>query len=39
MTAQAPDKKADGIWCPPDRLGDHALPTVMKKIVRHAQGG
>ncbi len=27
---------APGVWCPPDRLGDHALPTVMKKIVRHA---
>jgi len=28
---------ADGaVWCPPDRLGDHALPTVMKKIAAHA---
>ena len=27
---------ADGIWCLPDRLGEHALPTVMKKIVSHA---
>ena len=27
---------ASGIWCPVDCLGDHALPTVMKKIVRHA---
>ena len=26
----------DGIWVPLDRLGEHALPTVMKKIVRHA---
>ncbi len=25
-----------GVWCPPDRLGDHALPAVMKKIARHA---
>jgi A/G-specific adenine glycosylase len=24
------------VWCPVDRLGDHALPTVMKKIARHA---
>ena len=24
------------LWCPVDRLGDHALPTVMKKIARHA---
>lgn len=25
----------DGIWSPPDRLGDYALPTVMKKLVAH----
>jgi len=25
-----------GLWVPVDCLGDHALPTVMKKIVRHA---
>jgi A/G-specific adenine glycosylase len=23
-----------GIWCPPWRLGDYALPTVMKKVAR-----
>jgi A/G-specific adenine glycosylase len=27
---------ADGIWSPVERLGDHALPTLMKKITRHA---
>ena len=27
---------ARGIWCPLDRLGDQALPTVMRKVVRHA---
>jgi A/G-specific adenine glycosylase len=27
---------ADGIWVPPDRLSDHAIPTVMRKVVRHA---
>ena len=27
---------ADGIWSPVERLGDHALPTLMKKIARHA---
>jgi A/G-specific adenine glycosylase len=27
---------ADGIWSPVDRLGEHALPTLMKKIARHA---
>ncbi len=26
----------DGIWWPLDRLDEQALPTVMKKIVRHA---
>lgn len=25
-----------GVWVPLDRLGEHALPTVMKKIVTHA---
>ncbi len=25
-----------GIWCPLDRLGDQALPSVMRKVVRHA---
>jgi A/G-specific adenine glycosylase len=33
----------DGIWVALDRLGDHALPTLMKKVVthamRHASGG
>ena len=27
---------AAGLWVPVDRLGDQALPTVMKKVVRHA---
>ena len=27
---------ASGIWCPIDQFGDHALPTVMKKVIRHA---
>ncbi len=27
---------AEGIWCPVDRLGEHALPTLMKKVARHA---
>ncbi|MGE3304186.1 MAG: A/G-specific adenine glycosylase [Hyphomonadaceae bacterium] len=34
---------AGGLWCPVDRLSDYALPTVMKKVARHAvtidQGG
>jgi A/G-specific adenine glycosylase len=28
--------KADGLWSPIDKLGDHALPTLMKKVARHA---
>jgi A/G-specific adenine glycosylase len=27
---------ANGIWSPIDRLGEHALPTLMKKVARHA---
>jgi len=26
----------DGFWSKPETFGDHALPTVMKKVVRHA---
>jgi A/G-specific adenine glycosylase len=26
---------ADGVWSLPDKFGEHALPTVMKKIVNH----
>jgi len=25
-----------GVWCPVDRLSEYALPTLMKKVVRHA---
>ena len=27
---------ADGVWCPPGQLKIHALPSVMKKVARHA---
>jgi A/G-specific adenine glycosylase len=30
---------AEGVWCPTDRLGVHALPSVMKKVVRHSLFG
>ncbi|MCH7930197.1 MAG: A/G-specific adenine glycosylase [Proteobacteria bacterium] len=30
------DSPADGVWCLPERFGEHALPTVMKKVARHA---
>ena len=29
---------AAGVWVPLDRLGEQALPTVMKKVVKHALG-
>ena len=29
----------DGVWVPIDRLKDHALPSVMKKVIAHAHGG
>ena len=29
-------KGDDGIWVPIDRLSDHALPNLMKKVARHA---
>jgi len=35
VTAQT-DAAVEGLWSPVDRLGEHALPTVMKKIARHA---
>jgi A/G-specific adenine glycosylase len=25
-----------GFWCPPQRVGEQALPTLMKKVLRHA---
>ena len=28
--------RGDGLWCGIDRLSDHALPNLMKKVARHA---
>jgi A/G-specific adenine glycosylase len=28
--------RAAGLWCPPGRLAEQALPSVMKKVLRHA---
>jgi A/G-specific adenine glycosylase len=28
--------EVEGMWSQVDRLGEHALPTLMKKVVRHA---
>jgi A/G-specific adenine glycosylase len=30
------EQVADGVWCRLDELKDYALPTVMKKVARHA---
>jgi len=37
LAARAPGgPKGGGVWCAVERLSDHALPTVMKKVARHA---
>lgn len=35
VSDRAPETNSAGIWCPPDQFGEHALPSVMKKIVAH----
>ena len=35
VTAEANDQ-VEGLWWPRDRLAEQALPTVMKKVARHA---
>jgi A/G-specific adenine glycosylase len=36
MAGRVDDGDADGVWCPPDRFGDYALPTLMRKVAAHA---
>lgn len=36
VAAHVATTDVEGVWCLPDRFGEHALPTVMKKIVTHA---
>ena len=36
MAAQVNAACAEGVWCAVERLGDYALPTVMKKVAAHA---
>jgi A/G-specific adenine glycosylase len=31
--------RGDGIWVAPRKLGEHALPSVMKKVIAHARDG
>ena len=35
MAAHVKTHSAGGVWSLPDRFGEHALPTVMKKIIAH----
>jgi A/G-specific adenine glycosylase len=37
LTARA-EGKAPGVWCAIDRLSEMALPSLMKKVARHALG-
>jgi A/G-specific adenine glycosylase len=39
VAAGRTDDVGGGLWSPVDRLGEHALPTLMKKVVRHALSG
>jgi A/G-specific adenine glycosylase len=38
LAGETPDGRADGEWVLPAALKDHALPTLMKKVVAHAGG-
>lgn len=38
-TGRITGSEPEGIWCPPDKLHTQALPTLMKKICRHALDG
>jgi A/G-specific adenine glycosylase len=31
-------RASEGVWCPIDRLSEMALPTLMKKVAKHALG-
>jgi A/G-specific adenine glycosylase len=36
LAVLAGEGDAEGTWTPPERLGEHALPTLMKKVISHA---
>ncbi|MPY70454.1 MAG: A/G-specific adenine glycosylase [Alphaproteobacteria bacterium] len=36
MAARIEGGVADGVWALPDAFGDHALPSVMRKVAKHA---
>ncbi|WP_229743676.1 A/G-specific adenine glycosylase [Aliidongia dinghuensis] len=35
LVGRAADTTGEGVWVRPERLGEHALPSVMKKLVKH----
>ncbi len=37
LAGRAASDAAEGVWCPPGGFGDFALPSLTKKVVRHAQ--
>ena len=38
LRGRVPNADPDlGTWCPVERLGDQALPTIMRKLARHAR--
>ncbi len=39
LAVEGIESDAAGVWCPVDDLGSQALPTLMKKVVRHALDG
>ncbi|MHA1538323.1 MAG: A/G-specific adenine glycosylase [Alphaproteobacteria bacterium] len=36
LAGDAGSAPCEGLWCPPEQLGEHALPSLMKKVLRHA---
>jgi len=36
MARVGPNPRVRGIWVPLERLGEHALPTVFRKVIHHA---
>ena len=39
VLAGAVTKATGGTWVAPENLGEHALPSVMKKVIAHASDG
>ncbi|HLY78597.1 MAG TPA: NUDIX domain-containing protein, partial [Caulobacteraceae bacterium] len=39
IAGQGDGDLTDGVWVPPARLDEHALPTLMRKVARFALAG